>query len=125
MVLLQGLINAVTFDPIDVQDQVNDIFALEFDEEKDYELEESFIELGYESPYLVINMGSLCLFIAIESALLLCSIILWLLPLCPKRIKKAARKRIKGVFFNGLLAFIDGAFLVLLFQAALNLQKYR
>ena len=33
MVLLQGLINAVTFDPIDIQDQVNDIFAVEFDEE--------------------------------------------------------------------------------------------
>ena len=47
----------VVFDPIPLEDQIDDLFSLEHREEN--ELDSNFDQLGYETPYFVANLGSL------------------------------------------------------------------
>ena len=57
MIFFSQIFTSVSFDPIDIQEPVEDFFVLK--QTEGVELANNFVELGYESSYLLSNLGSL------------------------------------------------------------------
>ena len=55
----------VSYDPIDVRNRVESIFGL--DPALQIEMEGNFVHLGYESTYMISNMGSLVIIFAFQA----------------------------------------------------------
>ena len=110
-IFFEMLFTIVAFDPIDVEAQIEQVFSLKANIED--KIDQSFAQLGYESAYLVANMGSLLIFILLEFLLQIIYAITWKAKCCPTRLRSCSHKRLGKFFFNGLLAFIDGTLLVL------------
>ena len=114
--LFSFIIGILTYDPINISDQVRIIAGLD-----DIQIEdENFKALSYGSPYALINFGSLNLILLISAAIflihLLCSICYCV------RLKTFGRDQLKKTCCNRVLSFIDCSFLVLLFNSLLNIQ---
>ena len=78
-VVFMEIFKIVSYDPIDIQDQVESIFGL--DPALQIEMEGNFVHLGYESSYMISNMGSL----VIVNTFQVCYIMLMFLLLISKR----------------------------------------
>ena len=78
-VVFMEIFKIVSYDPIDIQDQVESIFGL--DPALQIEMEGNFVHLGYESSYMISNMGSL----VIINTFQVCYIMLMFLLLISKR----------------------------------------
>ena len=89
----------VSYDPIDVRNRVESIFGL--DPALQIEMEGHFVHLGYESTYMISNMGSL----VIINTFQVCYILLMLLLLMSKKKREWASQNLKKVFCNKALAF--------------------
>ena len=79
--------------------------------------------LGYEHAYALTNLGSLLIIIVIQVLLIPIFVLTWYCPRCRLRARNCAKNQLDKCFFNGILTFIDGTFLVLVFMAIINLQK--
>ena len=86
-------------------------------------LNESLEELGYESAYFVLNLGSLLLVLVIQILLLPIFLLIWTCPRCWGKARNFSKNRLNKCFFNGFLTFVDGTFLVLVFMAMINLKN--
>lgn len=60
-IFFEYLFEMIAFDPVDVDDLINDMFGLKDD---DPGLKDAFVQLGYESAFFVTNMGSLLFILA-------------------------------------------------------------
>lgn len=119
MILFSQLVGILTFDPIDITDQIGDIFDLSTDLEVD---DPNFVNLEYASPFTLINFGSLTLFVAIEFALMLIFALLSTCSCC-KKCQQYGRRKLKDQFWNSFLVFFDGSLLVLLISPLLNVKE--
>ena len=117
-IYFEELFKIVSFDPIDIHHQTDKVFGIR---SEDIELDEEFAAIGYESAYFVTDMGSLLLFIILEIFLLFLSVLFWKCPCCFQKVRSYSGRRLDSFFFNSLLAFIDGTFLVLLLAATENI----
>ena len=86
-------------------------------------LNETLEELGYESAYFVLNLGSLLLILVVQIILLPIYVLMWTCPRCWPKARNFSKNRLNKCFFNGSLTFIDGTFLVLLFMSMINLKN--
>ena len=68
------------------------------------------------------NIGSLILVVILQVILIPVSYAIYRTKCCHMKIRKRAGKRVKGCFFNGTLAFIDGTLLVILIMGMINLK---
>ena len=82
-ILFSQLIGILTFDPIEVGDQVAFIYGLDGELENE---NDRFQQLGYGSPYCVMNLGSMNLIIFIS---IFAVLIHSLMALCPAKCAKA------------------------------------
>ena len=98
-IVFNEIFKIVSYDPIDIQDQVEDFFNL--DGELQVEMEGNFEQLGYESSYIISNMGSL----VIINAFQVCYVAFMALFLAFEKTRKWASKKLGNVFFNKNLAF--------------------
>ena len=57
MIFFSYICSVANFDPIDIQEPVEEFFDLK--QTEGVELANNFVELGYESSYLLSNLGSL------------------------------------------------------------------
>lgn len=62
------IFEVIAFDPIDIQDSVEQFFNLQQGDE--FELEDNFVQLGYESSYFLSNLGSMILIWGIQLGLI-------------------------------------------------------
>ena len=72
------IFQVVAFDPIDIQKPVEEYFNLEQSEE--VELASNFEQMGYESSYLLVNLGSLLLIFIFEFTVILTIMLLYCAP---------------------------------------------
>ena len=110
----------IAFDPIDLSDEINKMYGIV---EQQEELASNLIDLGYETPYFVTNLGLLVYIIKFEIGMVIILIILYFLTLCGAQFERFAKKQLDKVFFNTILAFIDGTFLVIVFMGIINIQQ--
>ena len=75
MILFSSICSAVSFDPIDIQEPVEEFFDLR--QTEGVELAKNFVELGYESSYMLSNLGSLLPILVSEFAFILMIILLY------------------------------------------------
>lgn len=90
-------------------------------EDETFELESNFVQLGYAGAFFVPNLGSLGYIIAVQFVLIP---ILVLLAKCQTRctrVKAWSGKKVDRYFFNSLLTFLDGTFLVICLLALINI----
>ena len=111
----------MAFDPIELDDQISNFFGLDSNDQT--QLGGTLEQLGYESAYLVVNMGSLLVFVAIRILLLFVETSMYCFKCCPRRLRGCSQSRLGKFFFNGLLAFIDGSFLILFTMSLINIIK--
>ena len=78
--------------------------------------------MGYQSAFLLTNLGTLLVLIALDFAWLLILIILAKVPMFGQRVKSWASHKFEKILFNPFLAFLDGTFLLLLIMAAINVK---
>lgn len=90
--------------------------------EEEPEMGENFVQLGYESPYYLTNLGSLLYIVFAYFALVPVLCLLAVMPCCDK-IKNWAKNKVRGVFYNGLLTFVDGTFLLLFMTGMINIKQ--
>ena len=67
-------------------------------------------------------MGSLVVILALQIIFITLLVLMMLCPLSCVKIRSCSRSKLNEFFFNGILAFIDGTFLVLIFMGMINLQ---
>ena len=120
--------NMINFDPIpdeytNLTEFIDEIFQLSHDYEIEKSLGARFESLDYDSPYLLENMGSMTIFLMLQLALIPFFILFSYLCVCSKKIKNWCLAKIAGIFFNGILAFIDGTFLLNAIMASINLKQ--
>ena len=113
--------SAVSFDPIDIQESVEKFFDLK--QTDGVELTNNFVELGYESSYLLSNLGSLLLIFVFEFTVILMTILLYFAPVKCKKLKRWSSRKLSLVFFDVLLTTIDGTFFVTLMMAMINIKQ--
>ena len=117
----------ITFDPlpddyIPIINFIGDIFYLSHDYEIEVSLGASFEALGYESPYLLENMGSMTLFLMLYIALIPFFFLFLFICRCKAKLRNWFKKKIDGIFFNGILAFLDGTYLLIAIMATINMK---
>ena len=78
MIFFSFIFSAVSFDPVDIQEPVEEYFNLK--QTEGVELANNFVELGYESSYMLSNLGSLLLILVSEFAFILMIILLYCAP---------------------------------------------
>ena len=78
--------------------------------------------MGYESPYLLENMGSMTLFLMLYIALITFFFLFLFICKCNAKLRNWFKKKINGIFFNGILAFIDGTYLLIAIMATINIK---
>ena len=119
-ILFGALAEFVAFDPVDVTDAINTMFDLE----EEMELErDNFVQLFYESPYGLVNIGSLLFIIMFYFILIIQLSIVAIMPCCHGKVKDWTKRRLSGIFFNSFLTFFDGAFFIIFIMAMLNIQQ--
>ena len=105
------LLQVVTFNLVDIGDNISKAFDLNKDE-KPFSI--NFEAMGIESSYQIVNAGTLNIIFASGPIFML---LVWLLPKCTKRCPKAhtyfcnLRDR---TFFNGIMRFLDTTFMPVL-----------
>ena len=131
-VFMSVIFALVTFDMFDPS-TLTETFYTPID---DVEVDERLVQLGYDSAFCLINLGS-CLYLIFVQ---ICIVILETLFLACFRLKcwhgrshktsvradKCRRwfeKQLNGVFWNSILTTIDGAQLVFMFNAAINIKN--
>ena len=114
------IFDVIAFDPIDIQDSVEQFFNLKQGDE--FELEENFVQLGYESSYFVSNLGSMILIWSIQLGLIPVLTLVYTLAWRVKKIRKWAKDKLGGIFFNSLIALVDSTFLIVFVKAFVNIQ---
>ena len=119
-ILFSAVADQIAFDPIDLSDEINKMYGIV---EQQEELASNLIDLGYETPYFVTNLGLLVYIIKFEIGMVIILIILYFLTLCGAQFERFAKKQLDKVFFNTILAFIDGTFLVIVFMGIINIQQ--
>jgi hypothetical protein len=82
----------IAFDPIDIQDDVESIFDLAQGDE--FELEDNFEQLGYESSYFLSNLGSLLLIWCIQIVIIPILGILLFITFCGGKIRMWAKTKL-------------------------------
>ena len=115
------IFSVVRFDPVDIQEQVEEYFDLK--QSDGVELADNFVELGYESSYLLSNLGSLLAILIIEFVTILIVILLYCAPVKCQKLKSWASRKLGSVFFNVILTTIDGTFFVTLLMAMINIKQ--
>ena len=85
-------------------------------------LAENFVQLGYESPYYLTNLGSLLYIVLAYLALIPVFALLAVMPCCSEKVKKWSANKVQGAFYNGLLSFVDGTFLLLFITGMINIK---
>lgn len=119
-IFFEYIFEMIAFDPIDVTEYINIGFNLS---SLEFELEVNFVQLGYESAYFVTNLGSLFFVIVVEILLIPIYVMIWKGSCCKSKVRTFGHNQVKSCFFNGLLAFIDGTFLVLIMMSIINVEK--
>ena len=115
-IFFQEIFKMIAFDPVDISEYIDTGFDLH---QGEFELPAQYAQLGYESAYLLTNVGSLFLIIGLQLVLIPVYVAM---TYCPcRKVGNCAQKKIDGCFFNGILAFIDGTFFVLIIMIFLNL----
>ena len=66
-------------------------------------------------------MGSLLLILVAQLLLVLVFIVLYICPNCIEKVKVSMGRKVDSIFFNAILAFIDGTFLVIVLMAMINI----
>ena len=86
---------------------------------QEVETDGNFAQLGYESSYVLVNLGSLQLLVIVQILAMAIFAILRLL----YKTKRWAKTQLQKIFFNGILAFFEGTILVLLVMCSINISK--
>ena len=66
-------------------------------------------------------MGSLVFILLAQLLLVLVFVVLYYCPICVEKVRESIGRKIDSVFFNAILAFIDGTFLVIVLMAMINI----
>ena len=117
-IFFSSLFKMIAFDPIEVGFMIDPLFNLR---EIDEALDAAFEALGYESAYFITNMGSLIMVIFIQMILIPMHLSVWCCKPCCKRASRYSGNQLGKCYWNGILAFIDGTFLVLCIMGMINL----
>ena len=112
------MFSTVSYDPIPIEDQIEDVFNLDVSEKTEIN-QGNFAQLGYESAYILINMGSLVPLILLSFVLTLIIVLLRM----HKKTNRWAESKLKSIFFNFILAFFEGTLLIFLIMASVNIRK--
>ena len=117
---------SVAFDLVDVGDYTTDIMKL--NEEENEITEPRYTDLGYDSNYFVLNMGSLFYVFGAEIALIPVIVVSTAcLSRCKGRRSMKANKWFKAkqdaIFFNTILTSIDAALIVVVLSATINIKN--
>ena len=105
------LLQVVSYDPIDISDNISETCDLNEDAEP---FSINFEAMGLESFYQIVNAGTLNIILAMGPFFLL---LIWFLPKCTQKFPKAHtyfRNLKDRTFFNGILRFLDAIFLPVL-----------
>ena len=114
------IFDVIAFDPIDIQDSVEQFFNLKQGDE--FELDDNFVQLGYESSYFVSNLGSMILIWSIQLGLIPVLTLVYVLTWRVKKIRTWAKNKLGDIFFNSLIALVDSTFLIVFVKAFVNIQ---
>lgn len=114
------IFDVIAFDPIDIQDSVEQFFNLKQGDE--FELDDNFVQLGYESSYFVSNLGSMILIWSIQLGLIPVLTLVYVLTWRVKKIRTWAKNKLGNIFFNSLIALVDSTFLIVFVKAFVNIQ---
>ena len=79
MIFYSYIFSAVSFDPVDIQEPVEEFFDLKQTEGVEL-ANNNFVELGYESSYMLSNLGSLLPILVFEFACILMIILIHCAP---------------------------------------------
>ena len=117
------IFTVIAFDPIEIQDPVENFFNLE--QSEDFELEDNFVQLGYESAYFLSNLGSLLLIWSIQIFVIPLLVIIMFITVCGKKVSQWAKRKLNQIFCNSILTLIDVSFLMIFMMALINVQQYQ
>ena len=84
---------------------------------------EKFEGLGYESAHFLTNLGSLLVIILVQLFLIPVYYGISVFPKCHKKARDYSSKSLNSCFWNGVLTFIDGTFLLLVLAALFNVKQ--
>lgn len=123
-IFFAAVIQMIAFDPFEgAGEYTKEYLSLEADDEEDEPvLAENFVQLGYESPYYLTNLGSLLYIVLAYLALIPVFALLAVMPCCSEKVKKWSANKVQGAFYNGLLSFVDGTFLLLFITGMINIK---
>lgn len=97
----------LAFEIFDPSDYSKDFFELEESESIDI----NFESMGYESSNSILNLG-----LPFYALILAPPVILLVYMLsrctCCGPVSRCAKRRLDGIFFNGIILFVDGSFLI-------------
>ena len=130
-VFMSVIFKLVTYDMFDASPLTDTFYS-----PTDTEVDASLVQLGYESAYCLINLGS-CLYLIIGQILIVIFEALFLACFRLKcwhgrshktsvradKCKRFFEKQLNGVFMNSTLTTIDGVLLVFMFNSAINIKN--
>ena len=86
------------------------------------ELDDKFVQLGYESAYMPINLGTLLFVFFVQIMITILLVVIYMFK-CWHKCKFWAGKKVDAIFFNSILKVIDATFLLIVMTSAINIQK--
>lgn len=118
--LYEVMISVATFDILPTDAFYPDMFPNLSEEEP---FSDKFERLGYETQYIIMNMGTMFLVFSFNMILLAIYYPAKLLGLSYLRCRRLSRKIGKVMFFRWQLIFVQEAYLDLFISACINFQK--
>ena len=121
-----SLADILAFDPIDVAESIFDFFH--FDQTGLEEMSDKFVQIGYDSPYVLKNFGCLLIITLIQIQFILSLSTVYMgykMLKCSStgRVHVWMINKLNGIFFNGILIFIDGTFFIVILMTMINIRE--
>ena len=86
------------------------------------QVDDKFIQLGYESAYMIENLGS-WFFLFMMQVIVFLFISVISITFCHRNTRNWAKRKLDGIVFNSVLTVIDTSFLLLVMTATINVKN--
>ena len=123
-IFLKTIIEMVTFDPVpDLEPHIATVFSLTHDDEIEPDLGARFEAMGYETVFMLEAMGSLTFIIMLQLAVIPLFILGSICCVCSSKCRTWFKVKVNGIFFNAILALVDGIFLPFVLASVINIKS--
>ena len=104
--------------------EFGDIIHSKFEIEETEPVSEGFEQIGFESQYFLVNMGTMVIFYAIYLLCFLIAPVLRACRGCSKFIKRRSKKLDAGVYWGNLITLLQESYMIIIVCVLINIQIF-